>query len=107
MTRHLDMLCIVNPNQFPWENVIRFVLHYRQSLSEQAEGKPSLLNSDNQEDCAEMFHQDMVDIGIGGRVLKLADPIYQETIIRLTSRYSENLQYLTKYGELLTFTTLQ
>ena len=48
----------------------------------------------------------MVDLGIGGKVLNLSDRIYRETIIRLASKYRNNLQYLTKYGELLTFTTL-
>ena len=53
-----------------------------------------------------MFHQDMVDLGIGGKVLNLTGPIYRETIIRLASKYSDDLQYLTKYGALRTFTTL-
>ena len=106
MTRHIDMLCIVNPIQFMWEDVIRFVIQYRQFHSELVEEKSSLINSDKQSDCAEMFHQDMVDLGIGGKVLNLSDRIYRETIIRLASKYRNNLQYLTKYGELLTFTTL-
>ena len=106
MTRHIDMLCIVNPIQFMWEDVIRFVIQYRQFHSELVEEKSSLINSDKQSDCAEMFHQDMVDLGIGGKVLNLTDPIYRETIIRLASKYSDDLQYLTKYGALRTFTTL-
>ena len=106
MTRRLDMLCIVNPNQFPWENVIRFILHYRQVHSELVEENSSCKKSGNQTDYAEIFHQDMVDLGIGGKVLNLSDRIYRETIIRLASKYRNNLQYLTKYGELLTFTTL-
>jgi hypothetical protein len=106
MTRHIDMLCIVNPIQFVWEDVIRFVIQYRQVHSELVEENSSFKKSDNQTDYAEIFHQDMVDLGIGGKVLKLSDPIYRETIIRLTNTYCDALQYLTKYGALRTFTTL-